>query len=54
MPWAWAVNGCASVISSLLASLLALHFGFQFVILAALGLYLVAAWLFPLLSYGAK
>ena len=43
MPWAWGVNGCASVISAVLATLLAIHFGFQIVILAALMLYLFAA-----------
>ncbi|MEJ2565424.1 MAG: SAM-dependent methyltransferase [Gammaproteobacteria bacterium] len=43
IPWAWGVNGCASVISAVLATLLAIHFGFHMVILAALALYLVAA-----------
>jgi hypothetical protein len=43
IPWAWGVNGCASVISAVLATLLAIHFGFHIVILAALALYLAAA-----------
>jgi len=44
IPWAWGVNGCASVVSAALATLLAIHFGFSAVLLIALGLYLVAAW----------
>jgi hypothetical protein len=32
IPWAWAVNGCASVISSVLAAILALSFGFTLVL----------------------
>jgi len=45
IPWAWGINGCASVLSTILASLLAIHFGFSMVIYLALGLY-VLAWLF--------
>jgi Spermine/spermidine synthase domain len=41
--WVWGVNGCASVLSAVLATLLAIHFGFTFVILSALILYLLAA-----------
>ena len=47
MPWAWAVNGCASVLSAVLASLLAIHFGFTAVVLLALLLYAVAGAAFP-------
>ncbi len=43
LPWAWGVNGCASVISAVLATLLAIHFGFSAVILLAVLLYGVAA-----------
>jgi len=39
VPWAWGINGCASVVSAVLATLLALHFGFNAVVIAALGLY---------------
>ena len=35
VPWAWGVNGYASVISASLATLTAIHFGFTAVILAA-------------------
>jgi spermidine synthase/MFS family permease len=37
IPWAWGVNGCASVISAVLATLLALQWGFSVVLLAAAG-----------------
>jgi hypothetical protein len=45
--WAWGINGCASVISAILATLLAIHFGFNVVILLALTCYLAAAASFP-------
>jgi SAM-dependent methyltransferase len=47
VPWAWGINGCASVLSALLATLLALHVGFSGVVLLAAGLYLVAGVTFP-------
>ena len=47
VPWAWGVNGCASVVSAVLATLAAIHLGFSLVVLAALGLYLVAYASFP-------
>jgi len=47
IPWAWAVNGCASVIAAVLATLLAVHFGFAVVVLIALALYGIAAATFP-------
>jgi len=47
IPWAWAVNGCASVIGAVLATLLAVHSGFAAVVLAALALYGLAAAIFP-------
>ena len=47
VPWAWAINGCASVVSAVLATLLAIHFGFTAVILAAIILYGLAAAVFP-------
>ncbi|MEW5756175.1 MAG: SAM-dependent methyltransferase [Pseudomonadota bacterium] len=42
LPWVWGVNGCASVLSAVLAMLLAVHFGFAVVVLAGLLLYLLA------------
>jgi len=35
IPWAWAINGCASVVGAVLATLLAIHLGFAAVILMA-------------------
>ncbi len=47
VPWAWAVNGCASVISAVLAALLAVHFGFTVVVICAVCLYLAAGGVGP-------
>lgn len=43
VPFAWGVNGFFSVISTIAATILALHLGFSMVVIAALGLYLLAA-----------
>ncbi len=43
IPWAWGVNGCASVVSAMLATLLAIHLGFVFVVFMAVLAYLLAA-----------
>ena len=43
LPWAWGINGCASVVGALLASLLAVHAGFRWVVVAAVVLYGLAA-----------
>jgi spermidine synthase len=42
VPWAWAINGCASVLSAIIATLLAMTFGTRAVVLAAAALYLIA------------
>ena len=42
IPWAWAVNGCASVIGAVLATLLAIHLGFSIVIFIAVLFYSLA------------
>ncbi|MFQ5854601.1 MAG: hypothetical protein ACE5LU_03005, partial [Anaerolineae bacterium] len=39
-PWAWAINGCASVLSSILATMLAVSTGFSIVLTVAGGMYL--------------
>ena len=46
IPWAWGINGCASVLSALLAALLSVHLGFSAVLLLAGMLYVAAvlAW----------
>ena len=43
LPWAWAINGCASVLAGPLATLFALRAGLPAVLLAASGCYVVAA-----------
>jgi hypothetical protein len=43
IPWAWALNGFASVTGAVLATLLAIHLGFAAVILMAVLIYVVAA-----------
>lgn len=43
IPWAWGINGCASVTGAVLATLLAIHIGFTAVVVAALVLYGIAA-----------
>ncbi len=42
MPWAWGINGCASVLSAILAVLLAMEIGFSGIMLCAVILYLIA------------
>jgi hypothetical protein len=44
VPWAWAINGCASVLASVLAAMLALSAGFSWV-LATAALAYAGAWL---------
>jgi hypothetical protein len=51
IPWIWAVNGAASVVSSVLAALLALSFGFNWVLSIGAFCY-AAAWL--ALNVGAR
>jgi hypothetical protein len=46
IPWAWGINGFASVMSAVLATLLAIEFGFIFVIIVALVFYAIAALIF--------
>ncbi|HSN70867.1 MAG TPA: hypothetical protein VLT59_05130 [Steroidobacteraceae bacterium] len=47
VPWAWGINGCASVVSAALAALLAVDFGFgALVAVAALG-YALVPWTLP-------
>ena len=49
-PWAWAVNGFTSVVASVIASILALRFGYGVVFLTGMGAYLLAGitfWTLP-------
>ena len=43
VPWAWGINGCASVLSAVLAILLAMSLGFNAFVVIAIALYVVAA-----------
>ncbi len=43
IPWAWGINGCASVVSTILATLCAIHMGFGAVVVFALVFYAIAA-----------
>jgi len=52
VPWAWAVNGFASVIATVAAPLLAMHFGFARLFLVAVGCYVLAGLLGGLLPRG--
>ena len=47
LPWAWALNGAFSVVATPLANLLAVHDGFDRVLMAAILLYLLALVTFP-------
>lgn len=44
IPWAWGINGTASVLASMLATLIAVHFGFSLLVATAAVLYCVAGW----------
>ena len=41
VPWAWGINGCASVVGTVLSVILAMGYGFRFVTFVALAIYLV-------------
>ncbi|MGH8647222.1 MAG: spermidine synthase, partial [Gammaproteobacteria bacterium] len=45
MPWAWGINGCASVVGAVLATLVSVHLGTNAVLILAFFLY-VFAWAF--------
>lgn len=47
VPWAWAINGCASVVSAVLAILLAVQIGFGGVVSIAVVLYLCTVLTMP-------
>lgn len=50
IPWAWGVNGCASVLGSVMSLVLAQALGFRSALLIALSLYLAAVFVFYLIS----
>lgn len=50
VPWAWGVNGSASVVGAVLAMVLAVSFGFRLVLLIAFALYALAGAVLPLIA----
>jgi len=46
LPWAWGINGCASVVSAIAATLLAMEIGFSGLVALAVALYLPLPLLF--------
>lgn len=44
VPWAWGVNGCASVLASPLAMIIAMQWGFILTVAAAAACYVLAGW----------
>ncbi|MBI5092764.1 MAG: SAM-dependent methyltransferase [Candidatus Hydrogenedentes bacterium] len=54
LPWAWGVNGCASVVGALLATVVAVHFGFSALTLVAAAIYVVAAFCLARLEQRAR
>jgi hypothetical protein len=58
LPWIWAVNGCASVVSAVLAPMVAISLGFRVVMMVGAAAYLGAllclgrAWGIPILARG--
>ncbi|HXS31418.1 MAG TPA: hypothetical protein VN755_11345, partial [Steroidobacteraceae bacterium] len=47
VPWAWGINGCASVVSPVLATLLAVDLGYTAVLWLALAGYAIMPLIFP-------
>ena len=48
VPWAWGINGCASVTGAVLAKCLTVSIGFRLLMIAACALYLLAVLVFQL------
>ena len=44
VPWAWGLNGCASVVAAIAALLIALHVGLVATLACALVVYALGAW----------
>jgi hypothetical protein len=48
IPWAWAINGCASVIGAVLSIIMAMSYGFSLVTLLAVAIYVIGVFsIFP-------
>ena len=44
IPWAWAINGCFSVVGSILTVVISMNFGFNAVMLISAGVYALGFW----------
>jgi MFS-type transporter involved in bile tolerance (Atg22 family) len=42
IPWAWAVNGCSTVVGAILTAVLSMNFGFNAVLVASIVVYIAA------------
>ncbi len=47
IPWAWGINGCASVVGAMSATLIAIHWGFSSLLFVAIIIYPAMYLLFP-------
>ncbi len=47
IPWAWAINATTSVLGSVVAVLMALHYGFTAAAWFGAAMYFMAAWFIP-------
>lgn len=54
LPWAWAINACASVVGALLATLMAVDVGYASVMLWSMVLYVLAYAMLPRAPHGKK
>jgi hypothetical protein len=54
IPWAWCVNGCSSVTSSILIILIALSFGFKTALILSAAAYACAFFIFSLISHNSR
>jgi hypothetical protein len=54
LPWAWGINGCASVVGAVLAKGLAVSLGFRWVMICACALYAIAVAAFYLFLRGRR
>ena len=52
IPWVWSINGFASVVSSILAIMVAISWGYSYILMGAGGIYLVGLLgIWPLLKF---
>jgi hypothetical protein len=54
VPWAWGLNGCASVTATVLAVVLAMNFGFRVVWLLSIAIYAIGVVAFLTTGVGGR